>query len=97
MSTQQDATAAPRLYIRRGRTLIEVTPVQASRLMAAKRGTGGQRTVRDIPLHDIDGNQIGAVSFNGRVWLGKPGRERGVEIPLPGVKTAAQCEAEGWR
>lgn len=93
----------PRLYIRRGRTLIEVTPVQASRLMEAQRERtigchGSARDLcRDIPLHDIDGRVIGRVSFNGRVWLGEPGRERGVEIPLPGVRTAAQCEAEGWR
>jgi len=88
----------PTLYIRRGRYLRQVTPVEASRLMEMQRASGcGSSRVRDIPLHDIDGRVIGKVSFNGRVWLGEPGRDRGVEIPLPGVKTAAECEAEGWR
>lgn len=93
----------PRLYIRRGRTLIEVTPVQASRLMEAARleaekSNYGYRKVKDIQLCNIDGVVIGHVSFNGRVWIHGPGDwKTNVEIPLPGVRTARECEAEGWR
>lgn len=91
----------PSLFLRKGTFLVQVTPEQASRLMDATRearalATGrGSAGVRDIPLHDIDGNRIGQVSFNGRVWLNDV--ENRVEIPLPGCKTAAQHEAEGWK
>jgi hypothetical protein len=91
----------PDLFLRKGRKLVQVTPEQASKLMEAKRNdvalrTGrGSAAVRDILLHDIDGKQIGRVSFNGRVWLHDI--ECDVEIPLAGVKTAAQHESEGWK
>ena len=61
----------------------------------ALRTGRGASAVRDIPLHDIDGQRIGRVSFNGRVWLHDLDGDK--EIPLPGVKTAEQREAEGWR
>lgn len=91
----------PDIYLRNGRRLLQVTPDQASKLMGAKREAEAIRTgrgsagLRDILLHDIDGQRIGKVSFNGRVWLHDIDGDK--EIELEGVKTAAQCEAEGWR
>lgn len=91
----------PDLFLRKGRALLQVTPEQASQLMDAKRDAEVARTgrgssgVRDILLHDINGNQIGKVSFNGRVWLHDVDGDK--EIPLAGVKTAAQHNAEGWK
>lgn len=76
-----------------------VTPEQASALMGARRelamaeGNGASK-VRDITLHDVGGHIIGRVSFNGRVWLSDIDGNK--EIPLLGVKTAAQHELEGW-
>ena len=98
-----DNTAIPALYLRRGRVLRQVTPVQASRMMDAKRARameagGTSAGVRDIELCNSEGKVVGHVSFNGRVWLNGPdGWRSNIEIPLPGVKTVAQCEAEGWR
>lgn len=101
MNTSILSLEVPKLFLRKGHRLLQVTPEQASRLMDAKRENEAMRTgrgfsvVRDIPLHDIDGNRIGMVSYNGRVWLETPDGDR--EIPLPGVKTAAQQESEGWK
>lgn len=91
----------PDLFLKQGRKLLQVSPEQASKLMELKRESEALRTgrgssgVRDILLHDIDGKQIGRVSFNGRVWLHDIDGDK--EIPLPGVKTVAQCNAEGWQ
>lgn len=94
MQNENSAAIHPNLYIRRGRTLIHVTPVQASKVMVAKRERSTMRQ-RPIPLYSAEGLEIGRVSHNGRVWISTQQGE--VEVPLPGVKTAAQCEAEGWR
>lgn len=90
----------PDLYLRKGRSLFQVSPLQAARLMDGLRerevaATGSSKNIRDIKLHDVDGKHIGHVSFNGRVWLHDIDGNK--EIPLPGIKTAAQHEAEGWR
>ncbi len=93
----------PTLFLRNGRRLLQVTAQQASDAMSALHKAsvakyGETRNIRNIPLHDIDGKQIGYVSYNGRVWLGGPSHDNSsVEIPLKGVKTAAQHEAEGWK
>jgi len=88
----------PTLFVRNGRRLTQVTADQASVAMEQARdacGLGGSKTP-NIKLYNIDGVQIGYVSYNGRVWLGSETSMRNVEIPTRGQKTAAQHEAEGW-
>lgn len=101
--TEANSRWWPDLYLRKGRRLLQVTPEQASKLMDIQRDGDSalgeyprsRSEVKDIRLHDIDGRHIGFVSFNGRVWLNDiDGRK---EIPLAGVKTAAQHEANGWK
>lgn len=94
-------TLVPDLYLRNGRSLLRVTPEQASRLHGAARNhlwatVGDARSLRDLKLHDVNGKEIAHVSFNGRVWLNSPDRRKDIEIPLAGFKTAAQHDAEGW-
>lgn len=93
--TADNARWWPDLFLRKGRMLVQVSPEQAGRIMDLFRGGRGASKVRDIPLHDIDGNQIGHVSYNGRVWLHDVDGNK--EVPQAGVKTAAQHEAEGWK
>ena len=40
----------------------------------------------------VGGKQVAKVSYNGRLW-----DMQDKEIPQEGVKTVAQCEADGWR
>ncbi len=70
----------PDLYLKKGRTLQQVTPAQCYPLrMAYNNGRGASEIKKDMALFDVQGEKIGHVSFNGRVWLHDV--EGNVEIP----------------
>lgn len=92
----------PDLYLRRGHELQAITPEQAAELMELYRDGRGSSEMQKpwIDLHDIDGNRIGFVSYNGRVWIGHPNKtssQGNREIPVGERETAAQREQEGWK
>lgn len=86
----------PDLYLKKGRQLQRITPEQCGVVREIyNAGRGASEIARDISLHDETGAKIGHVSYNGRVWLHDIEGE--IEVPVQGVKTCAQRDAEGWR
>lgn len=86
----------PDLYLRRGNKIALITPEQCGVVRELyNRGRGFSEISQDIYLHDVTGEKIGHVSYNGRVWLHDVGRN--IEVPVAGKKTCKQCDAEGWR
>ena len=69
-----DALAAP-VFVQIGRRRYEAASLaDASRMFCAARdksGHGASRTPTPL-LYDRDGRLIGHVSYNGRVWAGRP-------------------------
>lgn len=86
----------PDLYLRKGRKLVQIQPHQCGPVMDLFRGDRGfsEMPKPSIDLFTVDGEKIGHVSYNGRVWLHDI--EGNVEIPIEGMTTAAQRESEGW-
>lgn len=87
------------LFLKKGQQLQPITAEQASQLMDVIRnatfsGGGGGRDVQDIKLYDGSGIQIGYVSMNGRVWIGK--WPNATEIKIGNRKTAKEQDKDGW-
>jgi hypothetical protein len=86
----------PDLYLRKGRTLQLITPEQCPVVRERFNAGRGASEIRgEMALHDEAGARIGYVSYNGRVWLHDI--EGDVEVPVAGVATCEQLDAEGWR
>lgn len=86
----------PDLYLKKGRNLQLITPEQCGVVRELYNAGRGASEIRgDIILYDETGEKIGRVSYNGRVWLHDI--EGDIEVPVEGVKTCAQRDAEGWR
>ena len=72
----------------------------STRFAGRSAAARGNRAVGDVAveahLHDANGEIIGEITYNGRVWLHDGGQRRAVEIPVGDRKTAAQHDAEGW-
>ena len=86
----------PDLFLRKGRTLYPITPEQCGPVRERyNAGRGASEIPEDLYLHDSEGQRIGHISYNGRPWLHDI--EGNVEIPVAGIKTAKQREAEGWK
>jgi len=85
----------PDLYLKKGSMLQLITPEQCGVVREIyNNGRGSSEIRRDVILHDETGAKIGYVSYNGRVWLHDI--EGDIEVPVQGVKTCAQRDAEGW-
>ena len=72
---------------------------RACRAYIERNGQGGGNWVGGKVTDDA-GRHVADISYNGRAWQpvadGRPTLHR-VEIPLPGIKTVAECEHDGWR
>ena len=91
-SRSTDSQWWPDLFVRNKRTLFQVTPEKLNALAAAIRTRSSEW--KDIPIYSEDGNKIGRVSFNGRVWLRDIEGE--IEIPVAGRLTAKEQASVGW-
>lgn len=86
----------PDLFLRKGRTLYPIKPEEFYPVRERyNNGRGASEIPHDLYLHNAEGERIGHISYNGRGWLHDI--EGNVEIPTPGVPTAAQREKEGWK
>lgn len=86
----------PDLFLKKGRQLQAITTEQCAVVRELyNAGRGASEIRKDVELFDADGEKIGHVSYNGRVWLHDIGGN--IEVPQRGIKTAVQRDAEGWR
>lgn len=86
----------PKLFLKKGNKLAEITPEQCGPVRQLFNAGRGFSEIRgEMWLHDETGQRIGHVSYNGRVWLHDV--EGNIEIPVSGVKTVEQRNAEGWK
>jgi hypothetical protein len=77
-----------------GQVLAVLDIADASTKWEAIRDAQGYERLQGTTARVVDtitGEQIAKITYNGRAWAAD-----GSEIPLPGYKTAAQHDAEGW-
>lgn len=86
----------PELHLKKGHVLQVITPEQCGPVMEIFRDGRGvsEMPSSSIPLFDSAGNAIGHISYNGRIWLDDADGQK--EVPVKGIRTFAQREAEGW-
>ncbi len=73
----------PDLYLKMGRKLMQIQPEQCAKVREMYNGgRGSSEIARDVMLHSMDGEEIGHVSYNGRVWMHDI--EGDIEIPVKG-------------
>jgi hypothetical protein len=57
----------PDLFLKKGRKLQEITPIQCAAFRKSFNSTG--KLLKQIPLHDINGERIGFIDYYGRSFL----------------------------
>lgn len=78
----------PKLFLMKGTELIEVD--QCCQLMAAYKGDRGvsEMPSLSIELYNGNGEEIGEISYNGRIWLNTEDGQ--IEVPQKGIPTAKE-------
>ena len=80
----------PKLFLKKGTELIAIEVDQCGPLMDAYKGDRGVSEMPrcSIELYNDNGEEIGEISYNGRIWLNtEDGR---IEVPQKGMPTAKE-------